>query len=193
MPLTVVPELMTDDDLLSHIRKGERDAIRAAYERFFPPLFQYVRLKTNDDAAAEDIVSDVFVRLIESLGTRSAPETHLRGWLFRVAKNTLYDHMGKKRQIPLAEVEDWMPASPESNPEIAAGDLLDKQRVSHALRMLTPDHQEVLLMRFGQRLSLQETADLMGKSVSAIKSLQFRAVETLRGILSDMQPEASNG
>jgi RNA polymerase sigma-70 factor (ECF subfamily) len=182
---------MTEDELLSRIRKGEREAIIAAYERYFTPLFQYLRLKTDDDAAAEDIVSDVFVRLIETIGKPSAPETHLRGWLFRVAKNTLYDHLGKKRQIPLAEVEDWMPASPESNPEVVAGDLLDKQRVSHALRMLTPDHQEVLLMRFGQRLSLQETADLMGKSVSAIKSLQFRAVETLRGILSDMQPEAS--
>jgi DNA-directed RNA polymerase specialized sigma24 family protein len=47
----------------------------------------------------------------------------------------------------------------------------------------------VLILRFGQRLSLQETADIMGKNVSAIKSLQFRAVDTLRSILL----EASNG
>jgi RNA polymerase sigma-70 factor (ECF subfamily) len=86
-----------------------------------------------------------------------------------------------------------MPAAPETNPEHASHDLFDLQRVRRALHMLTPDHQEVLVLRFGQRLSLQETATMMGKSVSAIKSLQFRAVETLRGILGDNVMEAHNG
>jgi RNA polymerase sigma-70 factor (ECF subfamily) len=81
-----------------------------------------------------------------------------------------------------------MPASAESNPEML-GDVVDLERVRHAIRMLTADHQEVLILRFGQRLSLQETADIMGRNVSAIKSLQFRAVDTLRSILL----EASNG
>jgi RNA polymerase sigma-70 factor (ECF subfamily) len=53
------------------------------------------------------------------------------------------------------------------------------------MQMLTPEHQEVLLLRFGQRLSIQETADIMGKSISAIKSLQFRAMSNLRQILTD--------
>ncbi len=82
-----------------------------------------------------------------------------------------------------------MPAPPETNPEIQVGDALTLERVRHALRMLAADHQEVLILRFGQRLSLQETADIMGKSVSAVKSLQFRAVDTLRTILT----EASHG
>jgi RNA polymerase sigma-70 factor (ECF subfamily) len=186
-----VSPAVTDEALLLRIRQGEREAVLAAYEAHFAALFQYVRLRLADAAAAEDIVSDVFVRLIECAGTPRAPEKHLRGWLFQVAKHLLADSVPRQRQVPLAEVEDWMPASPETNPEVAAGDLLDRQRVSHALRMLTPDHQEVLLLRFGQRLSLQETADMMGKSLSAIKSLQFRAVATLRGLLSDTQPEVS--
>lgn len=85
-----------------------------------------------------------------------------------------------------------MPAPSEMNPETTVSEMLDMQRVRRALHMLTADHQEVLVLRFGQRLSLQETADIMGKSLSAIKSLQFRAMETLRGILSDVNPEVSN-
>jgi RNA polymerase sigma-70 factor, ECF subfamily len=189
---TLIHLQLDEVNLLHRIRQGEREAIIAAYELYFAPLYQYVRLRVSDPAIAEDLVSDVFVKLIESIGTPSAPDTHLRGWLFRVARSALYHHHEQQRQVSLTDVEDWMTA-PESNPETAAAELLDMQRVRRALNMLTDDHQEVLTLRFAQRLSLQETAALMGKSVSAIKSLQFRAVMTLRGILSDINPEVANG
>jgi RNA polymerase sigma-70 factor (ECF subfamily) len=83
-----------------------------------------------------------------------------------------------------------MPAPTESNPEVQLADVIDIARVRHAIRMLTADHQEILILRFGQRLSLQECADMTGKSVSAIKSLQFRALDTLRSILVT---EGANG
>ena len=78
-------------------------------------------------------------------------------------------------------------ATSEPNPEAQITGIFEMQRVQHALNMLAADHQEVLLMRFGQQLSLQETASAMGKSISAIKSLQFRAVSTLRQILTEEQ------
>ena len=191
MILIVLPDPPTEDDLLLRLRRGEQEAVITVYEAFFAPLYQYVRLKVGDKALAQDIVSEVFVKLIESIGTRSAPRTSLRGWLFQVARHEVYRTYGKVRQLPLEDVEEWMPAPPESNPEVRLGDFVDMERVRHALRMLTADHQEVLILRFGQRLSLQETADMMGKSIGAIKSLQFRAVDRLRLIL--LEPEASNG
>ncbi len=187
MFLIVLPDPVTDDALLLRLQHGGEDAMIAVYEQYFPPLFQYARLKLGDSHAAQDIVSEVFVRLIESLGTRSAPRVNLRGWLFRVARNQIYRHAGKVIQLPLEDVEEWMPAPVENQPEIS--DTIDLERVRHALRMLNADHQEVLILRFGQRLSLKETADIMGKQVSAVKSLQFRALETLRWILV----EAANG
>lgn len=180
MFLIVLPDPVSDDVMLLLLQRGSEEAVIAVYEQYFTPLFQYARLKVGDGALAKDIVSDVFVRLIESLGTRSAPRVNLRGWLFRVTRNEIYRNANQT--ISLADVEEWMPAPAESNPEML-GDVVDLERVRHAIRMLTADHQEVLILRFGQRLSLQETADIMGKNVSAIKSLQFRAVDTLRTIL----------
>jgi len=171
-----------DDDLLLRLQQGEQAAVMDTYERYFPQLYPFVRLKVGDPAQAEDIVSDVFVRLLETLGTDRAPRSHLRGWLFRVARNEIAAQTSKRQALPLGDLEDRMPA-PEANPETEVMGVFDVQRVRHALRMLTPDHQEVLLLRFGQRLSLKETAQLMGKSVGAVKSLQFRAVTTLRQIL----------
>ena len=184
MLFIVLPDIAVDDDLLSRIKRGDDTAVIEVYETYFDALYHYVRLKTGDASIAEDIVSDVFVKLMEVIGTKSAPHTHLRGWLFQVARNLLYQHYGRHKDVTLTRLEDWMPASPELNPEVQTAHLFDMQRVRHAMRMLNGDHQEVLLLRFGQRLSLQETAAVMGKSVSAIKSLQFRAVDNLRNILN---------
>lgn len=188
--LLILPDVSEDDALLSRIRRGEKAAVSLAFDRYFAPLYQYVRLKVGDQASAQDVVSEVFVKLLESAGKPAAPRENLRAWLFTVARNVIYRVYGQSRQISVTDLEEWMPAPPETDPGVLS-DSLPSERVRHALRMLTADHQEVLILRFGQRLSLKETADLMGKSTTAIKSLQFRAVETLRTIL--LQPEANNG
>ena len=193
MFLIVLPDTPTENTLLFRLQSGGEDAVMAVYEQYFSPLFHYVRLKTGDAAMAEDIVSEVFVKLIRSLGTKSAPNTHLRGWLFRVARNEIATHYQKADKMNVINLEEWMPAPSESDPETRIGDLMEIHRMRHALRMLNDEQQEVLILRFGQRLSLKETADIMDKSISAIKSLQFRAVDTLRTIMLQPGREASNG
>lgn len=195
MILIVLPDPSIEDRLLFRLQQGDDGAVIAVYKQFFSPLFHYTRLKTGDATLAEDIVSDVFVKLIRSLGTNSAPRSHLRGWLFRVARNEIATHYQKADKVNVIHLEEWMPAPTETNPDQVIGDVLDIHRMRHAMRMLNDEQQEVLILRFGQRLSLKETADLMDKSISAIKSLQFRAVDTLRQILLQTNSglEASNG
>jgi len=65
--MLVLPGPVSDDALLVRLQRGGKDAMIAVYEQYFPPLFQYARLKLGDSQAAQDIVSEVFVRLIESL------------------------------------------------------------------------------------------------------------------------------
>jgi RNA polymerase sigma-70 factor (ECF subfamily) len=189
MFLMVLPDTAEDQDLLARLQRRDEVVIVLIYERYFTPLYQYARLKVSDRAAAQDIVSEVFLKLIETMGRPSAPRQNLRGWLFSVARHTAYRTYGKKPQLPLEDVEEWMPAPSESDPGMLFSESFSIERVRHALRMLAADHQEVLILRFGQRLSLKETADVMGKSTAAIKSLQFRAVDTLRSIL--VEPEVS--
>ena len=191
MILLVLPDVSTDEGLLRRLKQGDPNAVLAAYELYFPPLYQYARLKVGDSTVAEDIVSDVFVTLIESLGRRSAPKVNLRGWLFSVARNKITRTYGQAQSLPLEDVEDWMPAPTEYNPENQVVDWQNIERVRQALRMLNADQQEALILRFGQRLPLQDTADIMGKSLSAVKSLQFRALETLRTILVEPDSEAT--
>lgn len=184
MLLLVLPTNDTDDRILAELQRGNAQAVDAVYETYFAPLYNFTRLKVGDAALAEDIVGEVFVQLMRVLGTPAAPRTHLRGWLFRVARNQIAAHYDRSRQITLTELEDWMPAKTE-NPEDLALTSIEVERVRAAIRTLSEDYQEVLILRLGQRLTLRETADIMGRSVAAVKSLQFRALDHLRNLLKE--------
>lgn len=191
MLLIVLPDVTVEDDLLPRLRRGDETAVIETYERYFMPLYQYARFKLGDRQQAQDVVSEVFLKLIETIGKPSAPRENLRAWLFSLTRHQIVRLYGEPRQLSLEEVEEWMPSPSDQYPETMLGENIPLERVRHALRMLNPDHQEVLVLRFGQRLSMKETADLMGKSVSAVKSLQFRALDTLRLIL--IEPEVHHG
>ncbi|MEO8392972.1 MAG: sigma-70 family RNA polymerase sigma factor [Chloroflexota bacterium] len=193
MIVIVLPDIPTEDRLLVQARRGDSDAIMQIYERYFPPVYQFIRLRVDDTALAEDLTSEVFVKLVDSLRGRSAPQHSLRGWIFRVARNVMSSHFGKIRQYPVTSLEEWVPSPADSDPEVQFIRSLNLERARKALRMLNAEQQEVLILRFGQKLDLQATADIMGKSVSAIKSLQFRAVNTLRQLLGDLRMEIENG
>lgn len=193
MILIVLPDIPTEDRLLSDARRGDADAIMQIYEQYFPPVYQFIRLRVEDTALAEDLCSDVFLKLVDALRGGSAPRHSLRGWIFRVARNELHTHFGRIRRFPVTSLEEWTPVPPDDDLEVQIIRSFDLERARRALRMLNAEQQEVLILRFGQKLDLQATADIMGKSVSAIKSLQFRAVNTLRQLLGEMRTEVEHG
>jgi len=107
--------------------------------------------------------------------------------LFRVARNVLHDYY--HRPGVSVGLDDDLAVPPEEEAEAQLIHVLEIERVRHMLRMLATDQQEVLILRFGQMLSLEDTAESMGKSVSAVKSLQFRAIDTLRRLLGEAEAE----
>ncbi len=191
MIVLVLPDIAAEDALLARARRGDQRAVMEIYERYFQPIYQFIRLRTDDSALAEDITATVFVKLIEALRGRNAPTHSLRGWLFQVARNTLARQWGRDKRYPVTTLDDWdAQASGDDDIEAQMLRTIDINRARRALRQLTADQQEVLILRFNQALSLEETADVMGKNVGAIKSLQSRAINTLRAVLGVAESEA---
>lgn len=188
----VLPDIPEEDRLLDAAQRGSQDAVMQIYEHYFPAIYQFIRLRVEDAATAEDIASDVFLRLVEALRGENPPRHSLRGWLFQVARNELYRHFGRAKPMITDALEDWLETSDDHDPEVQLIRTLDVERARRVIRMLGDEQQEVLILRFGQALSLKETADIMGKTVSAIKSLQFRAVDALRSILREPQAGGDN-
>jgi RNA polymerase sigma-70 factor, ECF subfamily len=179
----VLPDINTENRLLRLARQGNQAAVSEIYEKYFPSVYQFIRLRVDNTQTAEDIASEVFFTLLDNIGGSSGPHQSLRGWLFRVARNEIYQHYGKNRQMPTTALDEWVPTADDVEIDFIRS--VEGKRIRQVMRMLAPEQQEVLILRFSEGLSLEETADVMGKSVSAIKSLQFRATDTLRRILAE--------
>jgi RNA polymerase sigma-70 factor (ECF subfamily) len=193
MILLVLPDIDGDDHLLRQASQYNKEAVRLIYERYFPPIHQFIRLRVNNREQAKDICADVFLDFIRALQGNNPPRKNLRAWLFQVARYKVYKHYGKEKQLPQTALKEWMPTQHDNNPESI---FVDQSRIAYirkTLNLMVAEQQEVIILRFGQGLSLQETADIMGKSVSAIKSLQFRAIRNLRELVDAGEKESYDG
>jgi RNA polymerase sigma-70 factor, ECF subfamily len=193
MILIVLPEFPEEDRLLTRARHGDTDALREIYVAYFPPIFQYIRLRVDEVQQAEDLAGDVFLKLLKAFKGSNSPRRSLRGWLFRVARNVMNDHYGKVKHFTTDTLEEWMPSGDDMNPEIQVMRELNREQSRQAVLQLEFDQQEVIILRFGHAMSIKETSAIMGKSPSAIKSLQFRAINNLRRNLQEVRINQTDG
>lgn len=164
---------------LDGLRKLKSQSIGAIYDQYFPEVYRYVRYRINNDGVAEDIASDVFVRLLEAAQKRRGPQTSLKGWLIATASNAVNDYLRRQYRRPTETLSDFVPD--ENSNVHAEVDRREQNRlVEMAYAQLTPEQQHVLALRFGQGYSLEETATFMKKKVNAVKALQFRALAALQ-------------
>lgn len=170
----------------SQIKTINAQTIGAIYDEYYPELYRYARYRLGDDTLAEDIASDVFIRLLEAARAGRGPQTNLKGWLIATASNIVADNLRKKYR----HQEDEIPASlPDLQPALAFQvDQREQQRaMKKALSKLTDEQQNVIAFRFGQGYSIEETASLMNKNLNAIKALQFRALAALQRELGEVE------
>ncbi|MCI0520263.1 MAG: sigma-70 family RNA polymerase sigma factor [Chloroflexi bacterium] len=176
---------MNSEDTLIRVRRLDAVTLTKVHDRFYADVYRYVRFRLDDEQLCEDITSEVFVRLLDALHKQRGPQINLRGWLIGAASNLVNDHLRKRYARPEESLEAGREYSDGKRPEHAYEDAWQQAEVRQAVRQLTPEQQHVLALRFADEFSLDETASLMGKSVTAIKALQFRAMAALRRILDE--------
>ena len=159
-------------------------AIGAVYDRYFPEVYRFVRYRLSDEHIAEDIASDVFVRLLEAVKAGRGPQTNLKAWLLATAAHIVTDHLRKAYRRPESDLPETMPdGTPDPSQEYEK--LERERRLKSAMTTLTDEQQYVVTLRFNQGYSLEETAALMNKNANAVKQLQFRALAALNRALGD--------
>lgn len=173
---------------LDGLQKLDPQVIGAVYDRYFPDVYRYILYRLGDSSLAEDIASDVFLRLIEAVKSRRGPTTNLKGWLISTASNAVADHLRRVYRRPTEELSDTMPDLASSlTDEIDRRQNADSVRQAYA--QLTLEQQNVLALRFGDGYSLEETANLMQKNVNAVKALQYRALASLQRLIGEVAHE----
>ncbi len=174
---------MESDLLLERAQKLDPQALSQIHDRFYPAVYRYVKYRLGDEQLVEDISSEVFLRLINHLHHQSGEIHSLRAWLFGTAANLVNDHLRQKYRRPVDNLSDHENLATHEDPAQSAEQNDHNREVRRAMKQLTREQQHVLTLRFSQGLSIEETANLMEKSVGAVKTLQFRAVATLRKLL----------
>ena len=173
---------------LDGLESLDPQAVGAIYDQYFPEIYRYVRYRIGDDAAVEDIASEVFVRLLEAAQKKQGPQTSIKGWLISTASNAVNDHFRRQYRRP---VEVLTESIPDGNPKVDSEVELREQNrmVQNAYAQLTAEQQHVLALRFGQGYSLEETAIYLKKKINAVKALQFRALASLQRRIGEVNYE----
>ena len=153
------------------------------YQEFAPPLLRFLRSQGATDP--EDLLGDCFVQLLRNLGNFEGDEAGFRAWTFTVARSRLVDSWRRASRHPVVPVADTSTLSGATHPTSGAADqeLLHDAGVAEILSMLTADQRAVVTLRFIDRFSLAETAEILGRSVGSVKLLQHRAILALRRAL----------
>ena len=172
--------------LLQQARAGDARALAEIHDRYYPKLYRYALYRLGDDAAAQDVAGEVFVRLLDTLRAGRPPQSTLSGWLFGVAAHLVADHFRRAPRESL-QILEWFTSGASAAQE--AEERLQHQQLRAAMRQLTPEQQQVLALRFGDGFSLEQTAEIVGKSVNAVKALQFRATAALRRTLGETKDD----
>jgi len=165
--------------LVDEARAGDAWAFGRLFDHFHLPIYRYVASRVRQPSDAEDLTQLVFVKALEALPRYESRGIPFGGWLFRLARNSVIDHVRTSHEhADLAQSADR--AGRDAGPDELAETRQEIEAVRAALSTLTDDQRDVIALRFFAGLSAREAAVAMGKQEGTIRGLQFRAIAALR-------------
>lgn len=178
---------MLDDinsELISRAKNGDAVVIGALYERFRLSIFRYLYYRLGDQQMAEDLTSEVFLRMIRSLPGLNPKSVSFQAWLFRIARNLAIDHYRKMSIRDHVQLDEDV-ISRDEDIDTSLDKNLTSERLRRALSRLNPDQRDVIVLRFVADMPITQVAQALHKSEDSVKGLQRRGLSTLRQILAE--------
>jgi RNA polymerase sigma-70 factor (ECF subfamily) len=171
-----------EQTLLERAKRYDEAALGELYDRYAARIYAYIYRRVSDAQLAEDLTGEVFVRVIQAIRSERFWKTSFQAWLYRIAHNLVVDHYRRQPELPELMLDERLLAA-EDDPVNAVAQQLSRHQLDAAIRRLTPDQQQVVVLRFAEGLTAREVAEIMSKSVGAVEALQHRALATLRRVL----------
>jgi RNA polymerase sigma-70 factor (ECF subfamily) len=183
------PEQQVDaTSLILQAQGGDTEAYGQIYELYAPLVFRFCFAHLENRLDAEDLTEEVFLRAWQALPGYQLRGVPFTGFLFRIARNALYDHYrrGRKRANDPGLERDLVDEA-QPDPAVSATLNLERRELRQTLTQLRGDYRNVLVLRFLVGLSPEETAQAMERSPGAIRVLQHRALRAARKLLEKQE------
>jgi len=172
--------------LVERAQAGDREAFGEIYEQLAPKVYSYLYNHTNGRAhLAEDLTEEVFVKVLEKLGRYQDRGLPFASWVYRIAHNHLVDYFRTQPKRGVVSIDDCYDLA-ESRAEKSLDEALVHGELTKALKQLTEEQRQVVVLRFLQGMNISETATAVGKSEDAVKKLQARGLMAMRRALGSV-------
>lgn len=173
--------------LVARAVQRDTEAFSELYTLYFARVYHYLRLRVGNQPDAEDLTSMVFLRAWNAID-HFAPrhEAAFSGWLFKLAHSLVIDRYRRARDTTSLDAE--LARDADDSRSTAEAELewrLTVAELHQALKALTDEQREVVVLRFVEGLSAREVGDIMGKQEGTVRGMQFRAIVALRRAMGD--------
>jgi RNA polymerase sigma-70 factor, ECF subfamily len=167
-----------EQEIIAQAQSGDEGAVTRLYEMHVDAIFEYVRYRVDSKSTAEDLTSEVFLRMVRGLVNYKDQGVPFRAWLFRIAANLIIDHYRQRKKEGDSRLLDDF-ESDDTDPFDRLAQSEDQLRLQLAIRALPEAYQNLLLLRFVNNLPHTEIAKIMNKSADSLRAMQYRALKAL--------------
>lgn len=174
------------DQLIAQAAAGNREAFGRLYEQHSVRVFRHAYFLTGDVTLAEDLTAQTFLKALEAIGRYEDRGVPFIAWLLRITVNLAINYKkalknGAHAQLPEQLEDDDALGSPEKSCTMKS----EGERVWTKVQELPAEQRQVIVMRFMQDLPYSDVANVLGKSVGAVRVIQFRALNNLRNLMRE--------
>jgi RNA polymerase sigma-70 factor (ECF subfamily) len=174
--------MATEQALLRRAQQYELEALAQVYDRYSPGLYRYAMRLVGDEDLAEECVAETFNRFLAALKGGRGPQRYLKAYLYRVAHNWITDYY-RRQPPPTLPLEPERLHNPGADPQQILARQMDAERVRKALRLLTPEQRQVVVLKYLENWDNKEIAEAVSKQVGAVKALEHRALRSMRRLM----------
>jgi len=185
-----------DLELVAQSQAGDYRAFEDLVKRHRGRVYAMIQNMVKNEADAWDLSQEVFVKVWKALPKFEA-RAKFSTWLYRVVHNVVYDWMRKRKLKVAGEFDDQLmkdsqiavgartAPTQEARPDVALKNEELREKIEAAMSKLSPEHQEIVLLREVQGMDYKEIAEVMEISIGTVMSRLFYARKKLQGLLSD--------
>ncbi|MVP02485.1 RNA polymerase sigma factor [Paenibacillus lutrae] len=189
--------MLTDEHLVEAMARGDQAAFEAFVYRYHAPLQNYLERMLYDARKAEDLVQEVFVRLLKQLQQHKVPD-NIRPWMYRVALNLCRDYWKSLAYRNENHLTAELPETPDLQASVV--EIYERQEARKemiaALRSLPEVQNNIVVLRFFHDLKLQEITEVLDLPLSTTKTHLYSALRKLKVLLGtsmgDLLPQGNS-
>lgn len=168
------------NSIIAKAKNSNEDALSQLTKYIYSRIYSYIYYRVNHQEDTEDLTSEVVLKAIRALKKQRGD---FNAWIYKIAKNAVIDfyrRRGVRKEISLSEMSHEIPD--DKTPLHKS--IMTKEKLRKGMKILTEDQKRVIILKFIEGYKNPEIAKIIGKSIGAVKLLQFRALQSLNNFFS---------